>query len=151
MLRHHKLFIAETRPGILDIDDLLDPLVGRPGLLDRLEDSAVSLAVTGHNHWPGVSWCCPLTKFGSAATCSIPQYYLILPVEPTGTTVELVPRADSVAFEEASHSARAVTPCAPSIGAAFHSGYSGEFPSLDDCPNADNGLWHQGVLKRLVQ
>lgn len=151
LLGHHNLFPPGSRRGTVDVDHLHEPVDGRTAVLDLLEQHEVSLAVTGHNHWPGITRRRGLTELASPATCSVPQSYFVLTVEPTGTTVELVPLADTVALEEAYQYARSGSPRARAIASAIHSGYFGEFPLLDDRPNAETEFWQQGVLKRLLQ
>lgn len=132
VLGHHNLFSGEEQRGSARIETLHDPLRNRHAFLSLLAEQNVSLAFTGHNHWPGVATRDGLAEVASPATCSLPQSYLLVTIEPRGTTVELIPLADKLALEEAYQYARAGTRRSRAIADAFHDGYVGELPLVDE-------------------
>lgn len=54
----------------------------------------VPLCLTGHIHWPSVAPFASGYEVIAPATCSFPQAYLLVHVEPRGTTIEIVPLAE---------------------------------------------------------
>ncbi|WP_129114738.1 metallophosphoesterase family protein [Halegenticoccus tardaugens] len=91
----------------------------------------VDLVVSGHVHWPTVARAHGVTQVTTAAACSLPQAYLLVRVEPTGTTVSMVPLSDAAGFEEAYEYARADTGRDGALVACVDGGY------FDDCPLVD--------------
>jgi len=149
VLAHHNLFTDEEQHGEVRIDDHHEPLAHRGSVHRSLTEHEVPLVLTGHNHWPGVARRDGLTEVAAPAACSLPQSYLLLTIEPGGTTVELVPLADTLALEEAYQYARAGTARSRSIAAALHDGYLSSFPLVDDGQLPTHSA-HPGMLRRLL-
>jgi 3',5'-cyclic AMP phosphodiesterase CpdA len=82
------------------------PLQNAAAVRKRLADLDVPLVVTGHHHVPAVQRHGETTELLAPATCSYPQASLLLDVGPEGTTVRLVPLADSEGLREARRHAR---------------------------------------------
>lgn len=114
-------------------DDVGTPPVLRdPGpLVDALVDGGASLLVAGHLHYPSVTDVRGVREATAPALCSFPQGYLLLTVDPAGTTVRLVSNADPDAVVEAQSHARDDT--AMSRGrAALAAAHIAAAPLIDD-------------------
>jgi Icc protein len=93
----------------------------------------VPLCLTGHIHWPSVA---PFTggyEIVAPATCSFPQAYLLVHVEPRGTTIEIVPLADQSGLIEAYDAARE-HPRGSRLIDSTDAGYFQRFPLVDSSP-----------------
>lgn len=105
-----------------------------------LETHDVGLCFTGHVHWPSVAPLCGDSDGGyevvAPATCSFPQAYLLVHVEPRGTTIELVPLADHSGLTEAYCAARE-HPRGSRLTDSTDTGYFQRFPLVD----AASDLW----------
>jgi 3',5'-cyclic AMP phosphodiesterase CpdA len=68
---------------------------------DELAAAGVDLALTGHVHWPYVGTARGVTVVGAPSVSSFPPAYLLLQIDPKGTTVSLVPLAGETGLLEA--------------------------------------------------
>jgi 3',5'-cyclic AMP phosphodiesterase CpdA len=93
---------AAVEPDLADIPAMRDP----EPLVETLAGGDVSLVVSGHYHLPTTDVSGGVREIAAPTTCSFPQSYLLCDVTPEGTTVRLVPVADSVGLETA-HARRA--------------------------------------------
>jgi Icc protein len=90
----------------------------------------VRLCVTGHIHWPSVAPLANGYEVVAPATCSFPQAYLLVHVEPRGTTIELVTLADQPGLTEAYEAARD-HPRGSRLIESTDAGYFQRFPLVD--------------------
>jgi len=82
--------------------------------------------LTGHPHTPSAARTGSVREAMAPTTCSFPRAYLLVTVDPEGTTVEFVPVADHEGLREAhrirstdSATARGLTAMAATRRAAF--------------------------------
>lgn len=99
-----------------------------------LQRHDVGLCFTGHVHWPSVAPLGGGYEVVAPATCSFPQAYLLVHVEPRGTTIELVPLADNPGLAEAYRAARA-DPRGSRLTDSTDAGYFQRFPLVDAAPD----------------
>lgn len=102
-------------------------------LRELLSDNDVQLCLSGHVHWPSIAPLKTGYEVGAPAVCSFPQAYLLVHIEPRGTTVELVPLTDRKGLSEAYNAARE-HPRGTWLIAATNGGYFQRFPLVDTAP-----------------
>jgi Icc protein len=90
----------------------------------------VRLCLTGHIHWPSVAPLPNGYEVVAPATCSFPQVYLLVHVEPRSTTIELVALADQSGLTEAYEAAR-THPRGSRLIESTDAGYFQRFPLVD--------------------
>lgn len=93
----------------------------------------VPLCFTGHIHWPSVAPFAGGYEVIAPATCSFPQAYLLVHIEPRGTTIEIVPLADQSGLIEAYDAARE-HPRGSQLIDSTDAGYFQQFPLVDSSP-----------------
>jgi Icc protein len=98
-----------------------------------LEKHDVPLCLTGHIHWPSVAPFAGGYEVIAPATCSFPQAYLLVHVEPRGTTIELVALADQPGLIEA-YDAASAHPRGTCLIESTNEGYFEGFPLVDSSP-----------------
>lgn len=114
-----------------------DRMANADELTAVLEAHNVGLCFTGHLHWPSVA---PLYdgnggyEVVAPSTCSFPQSYLLVHVEPRGTTIELVPLADHHGLTEAYCAARE-HPRGSWLTDSIDADYFQRFPLIDAAPD----------------
>ncbi len=64
-------------------------------LVERLAGNGVPLVLTGHLHLPSTAREGDVRELMVPTTCSFPQAYLLLDIDERGTTVRMVPAADT--------------------------------------------------------
>lgn len=99
-----------------------------------LSANGVPLCLSGHVHWPSIAPLETGYEVGAPAVCSFPQAYLLVHIEPRGTTIELVPLTDRDGLSEAYHAARE-HPRGARFIAATDGGYFQRFPLVDAAPD----------------
>lgn len=108
-------------------------------LCEVLARHDVALTLAGHVHWPTVgrlgarSWAVG-HEVVAPAVCSFPQSYLLVRVDPRGTTVELVPLADPDETEAAYEAALADHDRSAALARTADDGYFERFPLVDARP-----------------
>lgn len=63
------------------------------GVADRLAEASAPLVFSGHHHVPAVIEHGSLTQVIAPATCAYPQAHLLVDIDPSGTTIRMVPHA----------------------------------------------------------
>lgn len=136
VVQHHPLGRPADDLAPTAIDDAHPPVADARSVRGLYARQGVSLAVSGHNHWPSVGRWGGLHEVAAPATSSFPQSFLVLEVTPTGTTVELVPLAGPIGYEEAYQHAHRGTARSQSIAEAVVGGAFDHFPLVgaDDPP-----------------
>jgi Icc protein len=111
-----------VEPDLADIPAMADP----EPLAETLAEGDADLLLSGHYHLPAAAETGGVREIAAPTTCSFPQSYLLCDVTPEGTTVRLVPVADSIGLETAharrvadSATARGLTGIAAARLAAF--------------------------------
>ncbi|ELZ28920.1 metallophosphoesterase [Halosimplex carlsbadense 2-9-1] len=96
---------AAVEPDLAAIPAMRDP----EPLVETLAEGDVPLVLSGHYHLPTTAVsggssgqsADGVREIAAPTTCSFPQSYLLCDVTPEGTTVRLVPVADSIGLETA--------------------------------------------------
>jgi len=107
-------------------------LAGSDELAELLDGAGVDLAVSGHTHCPALGRRRGLREIVAPAACSFPPSFLLVHVEPRGTTVSMVPIVDRLGLEEAYQYALDGPDRARRIAEAFTGGYLDRFPLVDE-------------------
>lgn len=106
---------------------------------DVLADAGVELAVSGHLQWPTAARYRDVNTVGAPSTTSFPPAYLLVDVEPRGTTVSLVPLASWPGIERDYRRACAGAERGAAISDAVGAGYFQELPRVDRRTREPNG------------
>jgi len=108
---------------------------------DALVDAGVDLVVSGHIHWPYATTYRGLKVVGAPSSSSFPPAYLLLHIDPRGTTVSIVPLADRAGLTEAYEFAVADERRGDAIREAVAGGYFGGLPMVEEIDGpADSDL-----------
>ncbi|WP_436908598.1 metallophosphoesterase family protein [Halosimplex marinum] len=86
-----------VEPDLAEIPAMRDPAP----LVETLAEGDADLFLSGHYHLPATAETGGVREIAAPTTCSFPQSYLLCDVTPEGTTVRLVPVADSLGLETA--------------------------------------------------
>jgi 3',5'-cyclic AMP phosphodiesterase CpdA len=97
---HHNLFHPRRHTGEFADGDFYQ-LRNAEDVRDVLARHDVSLAVSGHIHWPATARRDGLRELVAPATCSFPQAAMVLDVGPLGTDARLLPLAGPEGMAEA--------------------------------------------------
>lgn len=97
---HHP--IAPPPPPFRGVVDTDTHRIEQPAAAaDTLTGAGIDLVVSAHLHWPSVTAYRGLSVVNAPSTASFPPSYLVLEIDPEGTTVSLVPLAGSSGIREA--------------------------------------------------
>lgn len=69
-------------------------LRNREAVSSLLARHDVPLVISGHHHIPSVARRSGVTQLITPAACAYPQAHLLLEIDPSGTTVRMIPHAD---------------------------------------------------------
>jgi Icc protein len=129
-LTHHPI---APLPGEFDValDDRRHRVRSPARTADVLADAGVELAIGGHLRWPTAARYRGVNAVGAPSTTAFPPSYLLVDVEPRGTTVSLVPLTDWAGLESAYQVAREGSGHGDAIRAAVEGGYFGDLPAVD--------------------
>lgn len=132
---HHNVSHAATRvAGLPAAHDYR--VANADELAAVLTDGGVDLVLSGHAHWPAAASLSGLREVLAPATCSLPQAFLLVEIDATGTTVSLRPLADRAGFEEAYAHARNGDGRGQRLADCVDDGYLHRLPLVDESPNA---------------
>jgi Predicted phosphohydrolases len=97
---HHP--IAPPPPPFRGIVDTDTHRIEQPAAAaDTLTGAGIDLVISAHLHWPSVTTYRGLSVVNAPSTASFPPSYLLLEIDPEGTTVSLVPLTGSIGMREA--------------------------------------------------
>ena len=106
---HENRQVSRTDPG-------WPPILREPDhLVDVLSRHDDSLVFSGHLHIPGLARTGSLREIMVPSTCMYPQGYLVVAVDPDGTSVQYVPVATQSEATEAYHERREFRPMAAAL------------------------------------
>ncbi|WP_424016706.1 metallophosphoesterase family protein [Halorientalis pallida] len=130
VLCHHSLTPADVDgpPSTARIENDLE-------LARVLDTGGVELVVSGARHWPGTGALSGVREVTAPATCSLPQAFLHVRIDASGTTVDLVPLADRTGFEEAYAAASDGDAHGQWVANRADQGALHRFPLVDDRSN----------------
>jgi Icc protein len=132
---HHNLTHPATHTGRFPNGDLYQ--VGNAHeLATVLADGGVELYLSGHIHLPATATVAGVQEVIAPATCSVPQAFLHLDIDSTGTTVDLVPLADRAGFEEAYTYAQDGTAHGTGVADCIDGGLLSRLPFVDERPES---------------
>lgn len=97
-----------------------------------LADGGVELVVSGHIHWPATATHRGVREVIAPAVCSLPPGFLLLEIDATGTTVELVSLAEREGFEEAYAHAREGSEHGQAVADCLDRGLLSSLPLVDE-------------------
>lgn len=129
-LTHHPI---APLPGAFDdaLDDRRHRVRSPARTADVLADAGVEFAIGGHLRWPTASRYRGVNAVGAPSTTAFPPSYLLVDVEPRGTTVSLVPLTDWAGLESAYQVACTESSRGDAIRSAVADGYFGDLPAID--------------------
>ena len=106
---HKNRQVSGTEPG-------WPPILREPDhLVDVLSRHDGSLVFSGHLHIPGLARTDSLREVMVPSTCMYPQGYLVVAVDPAGTSVQYVPVATQPEATEGYHARREFRPMAAAL------------------------------------
>lgn len=129
---HHPLVSNAGQIGGYRVDSVHSPLRNADEVSEVLSRHGVDLVFTGHNHWFGLGQRDGVRDVAVPAVCSLPQAYLLVTIEPQGTSLTVVPLADKFGFEEAYQYALTGGARSRSIAENVSDGYVDSFPLIDE-------------------
>ncbi|GAB3688942.1 hypothetical protein GCM10028857_23740 [Salinarchaeum chitinilyticum] len=129
-LTHHPI---APLPGTFDdeLDDRRHRVRSPARTADVLADAGVELAIGGHLRWPTATRYRGCNVVGAPSTTAFPPSYLLIDVEPRGTTVSLVPLTDWAGLESAYETACRAGSRGDAVRSAVTDGYFGDLPAVD--------------------
>lgn len=130
LLTHHAI-APLPEPFDRFLDDRRFRLCEPARTADVCHDASVDLAISGHLQWPTAAHYRGVDAVGAPSTSVFPSAYLLVDVEPRGTTVSLVPLADSHRLEADYRRALAEEERGAAVRAAVDEGYFRELPLVD--------------------
>jgi len=130
LLAHHAI---APLPGAFDrrLDDRRYRVREPARTADVLDDAGVDLAVSGHLQWPTATRYRGVDAVGAPSIAGFPPAYLLVDVEPRGTTVSLVPLADERGLEADYRRARTGDGRGAAVRDAVGDGYFDGLPFVD--------------------
>jgi len=132
---HHNVSHAATRAVGLPASHEYR-LANADELARVLSAGGVDLVLSGHAHWPATAVVAGLREVIAPATCSLPQAFLQVEIDPAGTTVDLRPLADRAGFEEAYAYARNGDARGQRLADCADGGYLSRLPLVEEGPAA---------------
>lgn len=114
-------------------------LTNATAFAEVLRTHDVPLVFSGHLHWPIADRFEDVVQVVAPATCSFPQAYLLVHVEPRGTTISMPPLAGRAGIEEAYRYASRGGRRGRGLLRSTERGYFEELPAIDE---------HDGSLDR---
>lgn len=129
-LTHHPI---APLPGRFDdaLDDRRHRVRSPARTADVLADAGVELAIGGHLRWPTATRYRGLNAVGAPSTTAFPPSYLLIDIEPRGTTVSLVPLTDWAGLESTYQLACAEGSRGDAVRETVTAGYFGDLPAVD--------------------
>ncbi len=110
------------------------PIENARELARVLDAGDAELVLSGARHWPGTGVLAGVRSVTAPAVCSLPQAFLHVRIDASGTAVDLVPLADRTGFEEAYAAASDGDAAGQWIADRADHGALNRFPLVDDRP-----------------